>query len=180
MPRPYYDNHTAKEVQKIIRVNHAGEFGARRIYEGQIAWTKSIDDRTIIKHMLNQELEHLKYFEDQIKHGHARPTLLIPVWNILGYLIGAMSAKYNNKLAMNITENVERVIIEHYEEQMNFLQSVSQVSQLCTNISKFRQDELNHIHIALENNSSDIPMYSIVSKLIRILCKAAISISKKI
>ncbi len=179
MPKPYYKNNN-KKIEEIIRVDHAGEFGAKRIYEGQISCTKNPSDKKLIKHMLEQEAEHLEYFAHQIKDGNSRPTALIPIWNIFGYALGAVSAKFGNESAMLVTESVEKVIVDHYQEQIDYLETVKNNDQLLSKIKKFKQDEADHIHIALENNSSNAKFHRIISTLVKTFCKTAIFLSKKI
>ena len=98
MPKPYF--YQENKIKEILMVNHAGEFGAQRIYQGQIAFTKNPDNRRVIQHMLQQELEHLNYFENEIKNGKSKPTLLLPLWSALGYGIGALSAIAGVKTSM--------------------------------------------------------------------------------
>ncbi|MDG1436811.1 MAG: demethoxyubiquinone hydroxylase family protein [Rickettsiaceae bacterium] len=179
MPRPYFSNKN-KETQEIIMVNHAGEYGAQRIYEGQIAYTKDIESKKLIQHMLHQELEHLEYFDSLIKSGQARPTALIPIWKIFGYSLGAISARLGPKTAMLVTESVEKVIVDHYQEQINYLKKIDNNSDLLRKIKKFKQDEADHIHIAIENSSNEAHFYAILSKLVEGFCRSAIFISKKI
>ena len=179
MPRPYYQ--TNKDViQEIIRVDHAGEFGAKRIYEGQIAHIKNADDKKLIKHMLDQEAEHLEYFDNQIKNRSSRPTALMPLWNLCGYALGAISARLGSKSAMLVTENIEEVIVEHYQQQINYLETSGYKGELLDKIKKFKEDEADHIHIALENNSQDSRFRKPISMAVKSFCKAAIFLSKKI
>jgi ubiquinone biosynthesis monooxygenase Coq7 len=179
MPKPYYKNNH-KKIEEIIRVDHAGEFGAKRIYEGQIACTKNPSDKKLIKHMLDQEAEHLEYFDNQIKAGSSRPTALMPIWNIFGYLLGAVSAKCSNESAMLVTESVEEVIVDHYQEQIEYLETIKSKDHLLPKIKKFKHDETDHIHIALENNSSNARFHKTISTLVKTFCKTAIFLSKKI
>jgi ubiquinone biosynthesis monooxygenase Coq7 len=179
MPKPYYPN-SKEKIQEIIRVDHAGEFGAKRIYEGQIAYTKNSDDKKLIKHMLDQEAEHLEYFDSQIKDGKARPTALMPIWNGFGYALGAISAKYGNESAMLVTESVEEVIVNHYQEQIEYLEKADPKNPLLNKIKKFKQDEADHIHIALENNSSNARFRGTITTVVKTFCKTAIFLSKKI
>jgi 3-demethoxyubiquinol 3-hydroxylase len=179
MPKPYYQN-CKEKIQEILRVDHAGEFGAKRIYEGQIAYTKNANDKKLIKHMLDQEAEHLEYFDNQIKAGKSRPTILMPIWNIFGYTLGAISAKCGNEAAMLVTESVEEVIVDHYQEQIDYLEKSDVKNPLLNKIKKFKQDEADHIHIALENNSSNARFRITTSAIVKTFCKAAIFLSKKI
>ncbi len=179
MPKPYFEN-KQKKLQEIIMVDHAGEYGAQRIYEGQLAYTKDPKSKALIKEMLEQELEHLDYFEKQIQAGNARSTALVPVWKIFGYGLGAVSAFLGLKTAMLVTENVEEVIVDHYQEQIDYLEKANPQNPLLKKIKKFKQDEAEHIHIAIDNASNDAPFYRILSNIVRCICRSAIFISKKI
>ncbi len=179
MPKPYFFN-KQKKIEEIIRVDHAGEYGAQRIYEGQLKYIKDQNTKELIEQMLLQELEHLEYFNDQIKNGKARPTALIPLWKVLGYGLGALSAKLGPKAAMLVTENVEEVIVKHYQEQIDYLEQVDKQNPLLKKIKKFQLDEAEHIHIAVNNDSGNSKFDSILSKLVRCACQSAIFISKKI
>ena len=179
MPRPYFES-TQKKIQEIIMVNHAGEYGAQRIYEGQLAHTKDPESKALIKHMLEQELEHLDYFDKQIKEGKARPTALIPIWKVFGYGLGALSAKLGPETAMLVTENVEEIIVNHYQEQIDYLEKIDKNNPLLAKIKKFKQDEAEHIHIAVDNDSNDAQFYGILSSAVRYICRSAIFLSKKI
>lgn len=179
MPKPYFSE-KQKKIEEIIRVDHAGEYGAKVIYEGQIKYTKDPISKKLIKEMLEQELEHLEYFDKQIQNGHARPTILMPSWKFFGYGLGAISAKLGQETAMLVTENVEEVIVEHYQEQIDFLKQADPKNPLLKNIKKFQQDEADHIHIAVSNDSKNGKFHDAFSKLVRYICKSAIFISKKI
>lgn len=178
MPRPYYSK--VKHCQAIIRVNHAGEFGAKRIYEGQIDYTHNINDKNVMQHMLAQEREHLEYFNNQIKYRHVRPTLLIPIWNFVGYWLGAISAKCGNKVAMLVTQSIEEVIVQHYQDQIHYLECINTEKQLLQAITQFKEDEENHIHIALENNSAASTLHDIISVSIKFFCRTCILLSQRI
>lgn len=179
MPRPCFENKQQK-LQEIIMVNHAGEYGAQRIYEGQLAYTQNSESKALIKEMLEQELEHLHYFEQQIQAGNSKPTALTPLWKISGYTLGALSAKLGPKTAMLVTESVEEIIVDHYQEQIDYLESTDPKNYLLKKIKKFKQDEANHIHIAINNASNDAPFHGFLSNLVRRICRSAIFISKKI
>lgn len=179
MPRPYFHDKN-KEIEKIIMVDHAGEYGAQRIYQAQLRFSRTIEDKKIIKHMLNQELEHLKYFEKQIENGLARPTILMPLWNIFGYGIGAISALMGNKTSMLVTEKIEEIIVEHYQEQIDYLKKHDPDNPILSKIEKFKADEESHIHIATDNDSKSAMFHGIWSKIVHNFCKSAIFLSKKI
>lgn len=179
MPRPYFINKNIK-LHEIIRVNHAGEFGAKRIYEGQIKYTKGVKEKELISHMLDQELIHLKYFEEQMKDQNTRPTILMPIWDICGYWLGAISAKISNKTAMLVTEAIEEVIESHYQEQVSYLEEADNTNLMLSNIKKFQQDEINHKNTAIKNESQNALFSKFLSKCINYICQSAIYLSKKI
>lgn len=167
-------------IESIIRVNHAGEFGARRIYEGQYDFIKDSEAKSLIAHMRDQELPHLSYFEREIANRKIRPTLLHPLWNIAGYALGAITAICGTKTAMMCTEAVEEVIADHYQEQIIQLENNQREKELHEKISQFRQEEIEHHDIAVDNNSRNAPAYRIMSSIVKKGCKIAIHLSKRI
>jgi 3-demethoxyubiquinol 3-hydroxylase len=179
MPKPYFDDKKQKN-QEIIRVNHAGEFGARRIYEGQLEYTTNPKDKKIISHMLEQELAHLDYFEEQMKTQKVRPTILMPFWNIGGYLLGAVAAKINNKSAMLVTDAVEEVIESHYQEQIDYLTVRDSKNPMLPSIKQFQQEEIQHKHTAIAHDSKKAPLANFMFGVVGKICKLAINLSKKI
>ena len=178
MPKPYFENKEQK-IKEIIMVDHAGEFGAQKIYEGQIRYSKNPNDKKLIQYMLEQELEHLDYFQNQIKEGLSRPTILMPLWSILGYSLGAISAKAGTKTSMMVTQSVEEIIVDHYEEQIEYLKTADPTNSLLKKIQKFKDDEAEHIHIAIDNNSKDAKFQKMLSSAVKMFCKSAIFLSKK-
>lgn len=179
MPRPYFQDKN-KKIQEIIMVDNAGEYGAGRIYQGQIAYAKTAQEKQLIQVMLNQEQEHLDYFETEIKSGKARPTVLLPLWHVLGYVLGALSSKLGAKTAMLVTESVEQVIVEHYQEQIDYLEATDNKTPLLAKIKQFKADEAEHIHIALEHDSKNARFYGIISLIVKTCCRSAIFLSKKV
>ena len=173
-------NKTDREtLEQIIRVDHAGEFGATRIYDGQIAvFGKNSTIGKTIQHMADQEQEHIDKFNELILEHRVRPTALLPVWNIAGFALGASTALLGEKAAMACTVAVEKVIGEHYQEQLDLLEDDHK--DLKKTISKFRDDELEHHDIGIEHDAESAPGYKIMSKVIELGCKTAIAISKKI
>lgn len=167
----YYE----KLLHRIIRVNHAGEYGAKRIYEGQIAFTRNNEMKQKVQEMLEHELEHLEYFEQQIKENNIRPTFLLPFWHIAGYGLGAFTALAGDKMTMACTAAVETVIEKHYEKQLQQLKD----GDLKTSIEKFQADEIHHKDIALEEKVEEEPYYDIFSKLVKIGSKTAIWLSER-
>ena len=173
-------NTTHREVlEEIIRVDHAGEYGATKIYDGQIAiFGKNSKLGKTIQHMADQEQEHIDKFNELILEHRVRPTALLPLWNVAGYALGASTALMGEKAAMACTVAVEKVIGEHYQEQLELLGDDHK--DLKKTISKFRDDELEHHDIGIEHDAESAPGYKIMSKVIELGCKTAIAISKKI
>ncbi len=171
---------THKEIlEEIIRVDHAGEYGATKIYDGQIAvFGKNSKLGKTIQHMADQEQEHIDKFNELILEHRVRPTALLPLWNVAGYALGASTALMGEKAAMACTVAVEKVIGEHYQEQLELLGDDHK--DLKKTISKFRDDELEHHDIGIEHDAENAPGYKIMSKVIELGCKTAIAISKKI
>ena len=166
-------------LDQIIRVDHAGEYGATRIYDGQIAiFGKNSKIGKTIQHMADQEQEHIEKFNELIIEKRVRPTALLPVWNVAGFALGAGTALMGEKAAMACTVAVEKVIGEHYREQQELLKDDEK--ELRKTIAKFEKDELEHHDIGLEHDAENAPGYKIMTKVIEIGCKTAIAISKKI
>ena len=166
-------------LEEIIRVDHAGEYGATRIYDGQIAvFGKNSKIGKTIQHMADQEQEHIEKFEELIVKNRVRPTALIPVWNVAGYALGVSTALLGEKAAMACTVAVETVIGNHYGEQLSLLEDDQK--ELKKTIKKFKADELEHHDIGIAHDAEKTPGYKVLSKIIELGCKTAIEISKKI
>ena len=166
-------------LEEIIRVDHAGEYGATRIYDGQIAvFGKNSKIGKTIQHMADQEQEHIQKFEELIVKNRVRPTALIPVWNVAGYALGVSTALLGEKAAMACTVAVETVIGNHYGEQLSLLEDDQK--ELRKTIKKFKADELEHHDIGIAHDAEKTPGYKVLSKVIELGCKTAIEISKKI
>ena len=176
----FYADQTDRDILKqIIRVDHAGEYGATRIYEGQIAvFGKDSKIGKTIQHMADQEQEHIEKFQELIVSERVRPTLLLPLWNIAGYVLGASTALMGEKAAMACTVAVEKVIGEHYHEQTKLLGEDQKKLRLT--IKKFAADELEHHDIGIAHDAESTPGYKILTKVIEVGCKTAIAVSKKI
>ncbi len=145
-----------KLVEEFIRVDHAGERGAIKIYEGQLLALKTVmkndDLKEKIEEMKVHEQEHAEFFEKEIKRRNIKPTKFLPLWDLLGVGLGFGSTILGNKAAMLCTASVEEVIDEHYQNQINKLQDDEKA--LKKKIIKFREDELHHKDIAYENGAS--------------------------
>jgi 3-demethoxyubiquinol 3-hydroxylase len=166
------------DIHSMIRVNHAGEYGAKRIYDGQLAVLRGTSSYDIVKEMKDQELEHLETFEDYITARRVRPTALMPLWHAGGWMLGAVTAAMGERSAMACTVAVESVIAEHYAEQEATLPDDE--AALKTHIAKFRADEIEHHDTGLKYNAEKTPAYSLLYHTVRGITKTAIALSKKI
>ena len=170
------------KVKEFIRVDHAGERGAIKIYEGQLlALNTLIKDENLkktIEEMKIHEKEHCDYFENEIKKRNIKPTKLLPLWDLLAVGLGFGSTILGKKAAMLCTASVEEIIEEHYLNQINQLESDEK--KLKETIEKFRLDELHHKNIAYEKGANKKGLYSILDKVIKTGSKIAINISEKI
>ena len=170
------------KIEEFIRVNHAGERGAIKIYEGQLlalnTFVKDENLKKTIEKMKNHEKEHLDFFNKEIKRRKIKPTKLLPIWDLLGIGLGFSSAMMGKKAAMLCTASVEEVIDKHYQNQLDQLHSDEK--NLKKKIKKFRDDELHHKDIAYEQGASKKGLYSILDKIIKTGSKVAINISEKI
>ena len=171
-----------KKLEEFIRVDHAGERGAIKIYEGQLlALNTLIHDEELkktIKNMKEHEEVHCNFFENEIKKRNINPTKLLPLWDLLGLSLGFGSTILGKKAAMLCTASVEEVIDEHYKNQINQLENDEK--HLKEKITKFRRDELDHKDIAYEEGATKKGFYSIMDKIIKTGSKFAINISEKI
>ena len=169
------------KVKEFIRVDHAGERGAIKIYEGQLLALNTIvkDEnlKKIIEKMKIHEKEHCAFFENEIKKRNIKPTKFLPLWDLLGVTIGFSSTILGKKAAMLCTASVEEVIDEHYQNQINQLNSDEK--KLKEKITKFRQDELHHKDIAYEKGATKKGLYKILDTIIKTGSKVAINISEK-
>ena len=170
------------KVEEFIRVDHAGERGAIKIYEGQLlalnTFIKDDNLKKTIQEMKDQEKEHCNYFENEIKIRNIKPTKLMPLWDLLGVGLGFGSTLLGKKAAMLCTASVEEVIDEHYEKQINQLKSDEKI--LKEKIKKFRLDELHHKDIAYQKGATKKGLYKILDRIIKTGSKVAINISEKI
>ena len=171
-----------QKLEEFIRVDHAGEWGAIKIYEGQLlALNTIIKDDTLIKKiedMKKHEDEHCSFFENEIKKRNISPTKFLPLWDLLGLGLGFGSTILGKKAAMLCTASVEEVIDEHYLNQIN--QIKYDEKKLREKIKKFRQDEIDHKDIAYEEGATKKGLYSVMDKVIKTGSRIAINISEKI
>tara|TARA_B100001173_G_scaffold101368_1_gene87846 strand:+ start:10 stop:543 length:534 start_codon:yes stop_codon:yes gene_type:complete len=170
------------KIEEFIRVDHAGERGAIKIYEGQLLALNTIvkndELKKKIEEMKTHEKEHCDYFENEIKRRNIKPTKFLPLWDILGVGLGFGSTLLGKKAAMLCTASVEEVIDEHYQNQISHLNNDEK--ELKSKIVKFRDDELHHKDIAYEEGATKEGFYSIMDKIIKSGSKIAIKISEKI
>ena len=170
------------KVEEFIRVDHAGERGAIKIYEGQLlALNTFVKDENLkkkIEEMKVHEKEHCEFFETEIKKRKIKPTKFLPLWDLLGVGLGFGSTLLGKKAAMLCTASVEEVIDEHYQNQINQLDSNEK--NLKKKIIKFREDELHHKDIAYDEGATKKGFYIIMDKIIKAGSKVAINISEKI
>lgn len=179
--RPPYlpgDRTPADEVARIIRVDHAGEYGATRIYDGQLAVIRRGTARAEIARMAEQERRHLAAFEALLRERRVRPTLLAPLWDVAGYALGAATALLGEQAAMACTVAVEEVIDEHYRGQADRLGDSEPA--LTATILEFRDDELAHRRTALDRGAADAPAYELLSAAIKAGSRLAIWLSTRI
>jgi len=171
-----------KTLEEIIRVDHAGERGAIKIYEGQLLALKTIKQndslKNIIEDMKEHEKEHLEYFEKEIQKRKIKPTYLLPLWDVMGVALGFGTALLGEKMTMLCTASVEEVIENHYQNQLEKLGDDEK--NLKAKIVKFRNDEINHKNIAYNSGASNKGIYSIIDRVIQASSKIAITISEKI
>ena len=171
-----------KFLEELIRVDHAGERGAIKIYEGQLLALKTFkqdeDLKRIIEEMKEQEKEHYEFFDKEIQKRNIAPTKLLPLWDLLGVGLGFGTAILGKKAALLCTASVEEVIDNHYKNQTYQLQEDEK--ELKENIIKFRDDELNHKDIAYEGGATKKGLYGLLDKVIKTSSRIAIKISEKI
>ena len=172
-----------KSLAEIIRVNHAGEMGAKVIYQGQITAFRlknQLPQVKLTEEMLKQEEQHFDYFNQQMIVKQIRPTIMQPIWKVGGFALGFATAFISAKAAMACTVAVEEVIDKHYQQQLNYLQNSSNNSELTKKIFQFQQEELEHRDLAYNNQAKQFLAFKPLYKFISATTKIAIAISKKI
>ena len=177
-PRQPGDPTDRQMIERIIRVDHAGEYGARRIYEGQLAVLGRTAHGPTIEHMKQQEQVHLDTFSRLIGERRVRPTALLPFWHLAGFALGAVTAAMGEKAAMACTVAVEEAIDEHYAAQAAALPEHE--APLRDTIEQFRAEELEHRDIGLANEAELAPAYRLLSAAIKAGCKVAIKVSERV
>ena len=165
-------------LERTIRVDHAGEYGAKRIYQGQLAVLRGTKWEGLIRHMQAQEQVHLDSFSRHIAARRVRPTALLPLWHVAGFALGAATALLGHRAAMACTVAVEEAIDEHYRAQEASLPE--EEAPLKAEIARFRAEELEHRDIGLENEAEQAPAYRLLSAAIKAGCKVAIRVSERV
>lgn len=165
-------------VSRIIRVNQAGEYGAKRIYEGQLAVLGGTDAEPVLREMLDQELEHLERFDQELVDRKVRPTALQPLWHLAGYALGAGTALLGKEAAMACTVAVEEIIDEHYAAQTEELGDLE--PELKTTIEQFRADEQHHRDVGLHEGAENAPAYPVLTGAIKAGSRLAIWLSTRV
>ncbi|MEL7189191.1 MAG: demethoxyubiquinone hydroxylase family protein [Pseudomonadota bacterium] len=170
-----------EELHRMIRVDQAGEFGATKIYEGQLAVMGDRGPHSAeIRHMAEQEEGHRAKFDAMLAERRVRPTALQPFWSAAGYALGAGTALLGPEAAMACTAAVEEEIDKHYSEQLDRLAQTNSDPELAEMIEEFREDEREHRDAALANGAEQAPAYSLLSGAIRLGCRIAIKVSERV
>jgi len=172
------DPSPAAEIARMIRVDHAGEYGAKHIYAGQIAVLGRGAKGDILRHMQAQEQVHLDTFSRLVGERRVRPTALLPLWRVAGFALGALTAALGERAAMACTVAVEEAIDEHYSAQSAALGDDE--AELRDTIETFRAEELEHRDIGLANEAELTPGYKVLAGVIKAGCKLAIAASERV
>ena len=165
-------------LARMLRVDHAGEYGARRIYEGQLAVLGNRPSGATIRRMYEQELAHLETFDKLIAERRVRPTALQPLWHVAGFALGAATAMMGEKAAMACTVAVEEVIDDHYSGQAEQLGEAE--PELKATIEEFRADEQEHRDVGLAEGAEQAPGYPVLSAAVKAGSRLAIWLSERV
>jgi ubiquinone biosynthesis monooxygenase Coq7 len=171
------DPSPTEAIERMIRVDQAGEYGARRIYEGQLAVLPRGPERDAVELMAAQEHRHLEAFDRMVGDRHVRPTALQPIWHAAGYALGAATALLGSRAAMACTVAVEEVIDAHYARQAAALPESE--GELKTTIEKFRGEELAHRDLALAHGAGEAPAYELLTSAIKAGSRLAIWLAER-
>jgi 3-demethoxyubiquinol 3-hydroxylase len=172
------DPSSETSVARMLRVDHAGEYGAARIYAGQLAVLRRSESAPVLREMQAQEQQHLERFADQIVRRRVRPTAMLPLWHLAGFALGAATAALGERATMACTVAVEEAIEAHYADQVAALDDSE--SELRDTLTRFRDDELQHRDTALRHGAEQASGYRLLSAAIKAGCKMAIRISERI
>eukprot|EP00164_Ancoracysta_twista_P005892 GFYU01008107.1.p1 GENE.GFYU01008107.1~~GFYU01008107.1.p1 ORF type:complete len:256 (+),score=58.24 GFYU01008107.1:50-817(+) len=171
-----------EKMDAMLRVDHAGEYGAIRILQGQRDILKGTKDEPTIQEMLDQEMHHYQSFQKILPDNRVRPTAMLPVWHVLGYALGAGTALMGREAAMACTVAVEEVIADHYNDQLRHLveEGDEKKKDLRDTIRQFRDEEIGHKETGLQNDAQQAPAYELLSAVIGTGCRAAIWVSSRV
>ena len=167
-----------RDIERFLRVDHAGERAAQQIYRGQLVVLGRTEMGDEIRHMMAQEVEHLETFDDLLNERQVRPSFLDPIWGAAGFALGVVTAAMGPKAAMACTIAVEEVIGEHYQKQAEYLGSDE--ASLKKTVERFRDDELEHRDIAVDYKGREARHYKLLRDVIQTGCRTAIKIAEKI
>jgi 3-demethoxyubiquinol 3-hydroxylase len=167
-----------QRMERMIRVDHAGEYGAARIYAGQLAVLHRSSKAEVLRHMQAQEQQHLATFNELIADRRVRPTALLPFWHLAGFALGAVTAALGERAAMACTVAVEEVIDAHYNRQIETMDAAD--SELRDMLQRFRAEEREHRDIGLSHGAEQARGYGILSRAIGAGCRAAIALSERV
>ncbi|XP_055327730.1 5-demethoxyubiquinone hydroxylase, mitochondrial-like [Paramacrobiotus metropolitanus] len=169
-------------LDRVLRVDHAGEVGADMIYAGQLAVLGRTSVGPVIQEMREQEVHHRETFERLIREHRARPTALLPFWNVAGFVLGAGTALLGPEAAMACTVAVEETIGNHYNNQIRDIMEKypGQFKDLLMTLKKFRDEELEHLDTGLKHDAELAPAYKTLKNFVQVGCKAAIWISERV
>lgn len=174
----------SNDIKSMIRVNQAGEYGATRIYAGQLAVLKGSPVSEILMEMADQEKDHLQKFNRLIIENKIQPTIFQPLWHVGGYVMGMITAMMGEKAAHACTIAVEEVIDEHYQGQLKELNASSRATPLHAPltdlIEKCRQDELAHKETAIDLGGRDAPAFTLLTAAVKTISRTAIWLSSRI
>lgn len=169
-----------EKIARMIRVNHAGEYGAKRIYAGQLSVLGKSASGDMLRHMAQQEEVHLERFSQMMVKRRVRPTALMPLWHISGFALGAATALLGEKAAMACTVAVESVIDEHYAKQEDELASDEAEKELKQMVSQFRAEEQEHHDAALAAGAEESPLYHVLTGAVKLNTRLAIWLATRI
>lgn len=176
---PWRPGDRRADTASMLRVDQAGEYGATRIYAGQLAvLRRNGTEAKLIARMAAQEERHLKRFNELMAERRVRPTALQPLWNIAGFALGAATALISEKAALACTDAVETEIDKHYSAQLNALDKDD--PELSSDIADFQAEELEHRDTARAAGARQALGYPILTAAIRAGCRVAIGLSKRI
>jgi 3-demethoxyubiquinol 3-hydroxylase len=168
----------AERMARMIRVDHAGEYGAKRIYQGQLAVLGRGPNGDLLRHMKQQEQEHLDVFSSLIADRRVRPTALLPLWHVAGFALGAVTAALGERAAMACTVAVEETIDAHYAGQT--AQLGEDEAGLRDTVERIRAEELEHRDIGLDHGAEQTPGYRLLYGLVKWGCRVAIKASERL